>query len=51
MAGVLHIGHAHADGGAHDAAGQGNSVIIGLHIGQALRVDRQLMDGALHVGD
>ena len=33
MASVLHIGNAHADRSAYDAAGQRDSVIIGLNIG------------------
>ena len=51
MASVLHIGNAHADRSAYDAAGQRDSVIIGLNIGQAVSVNCQFMNGALNIGD
>ena len=49
MAGVLHIGHAHAYGAAKNAAGKGDSIVIGFHICQTVCLDNKVVYGALNL--
>ena len=51
MAGVLHIGHTHAYGAAKNAAGKGDSIIIGFHISQTISIHNEVINSTLNLGN